>query len=167
MVMKKRLLDIHRESDDQLDVIHRKVSDASVLNGGFDRLMFKIDRIEAGQEQLVSKVDKIHDAIYDPAEGLFAKMSEHKLSSTMKINEVQQHVASLTEWKSAKEDSEAQSVKTHDEYDERLEKVKQDLGILQADRAFVVSFLKWVGVAIGGGIVTILIGLIQSKLNIK
>ena len=107
MVMKKRLLDIHRESDDQLDVIHRK------------------------------------------------------------INEVQQHVASLTEWKSAKEDSEAQSVKTHDEYDERLEKVKQDLGILQADRAFVVSFLKWVGVAIGGGIVTILIGLIQSKLNIR
>jgi len=56
-----------------LEAIHKKIVSSAALNGGFDILMFKIEKIEQNQEQLVNKVDKIHDAIYDPNDGIFSK----------------------------------------------------------------------------------------------
>ena len=73
-----------------LDEINKKLNTSAALNGGFDTLLYKIDKIEQSQGQLVSKVDKIHDAIYDPSEGIFSKLSEYKLENTNTVNEIVQ-----------------------------------------------------------------------------
>ena len=56
------------KSKSTLDEIQKKLSNSSALNGGFETLLYKIDKIEQSQGQLVNKVDKIHDAIYDPSD---------------------------------------------------------------------------------------------------
>ena len=55
-----------------------KVNSAPVLNGGFETRIFKIDKIEESQGQIASKVDSIHDAIYNPDDGLFARINTNK-----------------------------------------------------------------------------------------
>lgn len=62
--------------------------DAKVLNGGFDDLMTKVVKIELIQEQFKStqdknqvktdeKLDSIHNAIYEPDSGLYAKVKSN------------------------------------------------------------------------------------------
>jgi hypothetical protein len=67
--------------DRMLEKLDRKLEDAHVLNGGFDTLMKKVEKIESVQEQLgkcqeatSEKVTAIHTAIYDPEKGLYAKV---------------------------------------------------------------------------------------------
>jgi hypothetical protein len=69
--------------DRMLEKLDQKLEDAHVLNGGFDHLMTKIEKIESVQEQLgkhaemtSKKVDAIHEAIYDPEKGLYAKVKD-------------------------------------------------------------------------------------------
>ncbi len=55
-----------------------------ILNGGFDSLVKKVDKIESVTEQMRAeqaasskKVDAIHVAIYDPDTGLYGRVKEH------------------------------------------------------------------------------------------
>lgn len=54
------------------------------LNGGFDDLVKKVDKIEGVTDQLKTdqaasgkKIDAIHVAIYDPDTGLYGRVKEH------------------------------------------------------------------------------------------
>lgn len=54
------------------------------LNGGFDDLVRKVDKIDGVAEQLKTdqaatgkKIDAIHVAIYDPDTGLYGRVKEH------------------------------------------------------------------------------------------
>lgn len=58
--------------------------ESPVLNGGFDKLVKQVDKIESvtdqmRQDQATSgkKVDAIHTAIYDPDTGLYGRVKEH------------------------------------------------------------------------------------------
>jgi hypothetical protein len=69
--------------DAVLDRLTKKLDDAHVMNGGFDSLMTKVEKIESVQAELgrcqtatSTKVDAIHTAIYDPEKGLYAKVKD-------------------------------------------------------------------------------------------
>ena len=72
-----------------LQNIQQKLEKSAALNGGFDKLLYKIDSIENSQNIIANKVDKIHDAIYDPDEGLFARMSANKVEQTNAVNGIE------------------------------------------------------------------------------
>jgi hypothetical protein len=67
--------------DTVLEKLTQKLDDAHVMNGGFDTLMGKVSEIKTVQEQLgkcqtatSEKVTAIHVAIYDPEQGIYAKV---------------------------------------------------------------------------------------------
>lgn len=69
--------------DRMLERLEEKL-EKPVLNGGFDTLVTKVDRIEAATEQLregqsglTKKVDAIHTAVYDPDTGLYQKVKNN------------------------------------------------------------------------------------------
>lgn len=72
-----------------LKTLQTKILASSALNGGFERLISKIEQIEQGQHEAGMKVTSIHDAIYHPDEGLFArvKIIEHKRNNEEKLFE--------------------------------------------------------------------------------
>jgi hypothetical protein len=58
--------------------------DSPVLNGGFDALLRTVDKMSSAQERIVAvqdttvaKLDVIHDGIYDPEKGLYAKTKKN------------------------------------------------------------------------------------------
>lgn len=150
-----------------LDDIHRKLASSSALNGGFETLLYKIDKIEQSQGNLVAKVDKIHDAIYDPNDGMFAKLAEHKLESEVKLNEITNNLTEINSWKKHREKAEEKDDAIHDASSAKIATIEKDVDGLVKSKNTAWAILKWFAVAIGGGIITIIVGYLQTKYRLK
>lgn len=154
-----------QNQDPVITDIHKKLTNSAALNGGFDTLLYKIDKIEQGQGQLVTKVDKIHDAIYDPNDGIFSKLSEYKLESAAKMNEISQEMIEISEWKRHQEKDEVKEEKTSEETTKKVESLEKHVDQLVKNKDHAWSILKWLFVAIGGGIITLAFNWLQVKIK--
>ena len=148
-----------------LDEINKKLNTSAALNGGFDTLLYKIDKIEQSQGQLVSKVDKIHDAIYDPSEGIFSKLSEYKLENTNTVNEIVQDVSELQIWRSLKDKEEVIEATSIQENKTKLGEFEKSVGDLVRNKNNALSVMKWFMVAFGGACITLLVKWIENKFH--
>lgn len=54
--------------------IQEKLKSAHVLNGGFDRLMEKVDSIEGTQEKILGELNTVKATIYDPDTGIYSRI---------------------------------------------------------------------------------------------
>lgn len=148
-----------------LDEINRKIMSSAALNGGFDTLLHKIDKIEQGQGNLLATLDKIHDSIYDPKEGVFSKLSEFKLENANKLNEINSSVSELKYWKDAREKDEqkddAMLVETH----RKLLDLERNVDSLSRNTTNLWSAARWLVAAIGGAIVTVAIKWFETKIH--
>lgn len=85
-----------------LETIEKKISNAKVLNGGFDRLELEVDEIKKIQLKLlvdfensknnIEKMGNKMDKIFDPTDGFYPKMSR---AETI-LESLNQKVASLS-----------------------------------------------------------------------
>ena len=148
-----------------LDEINKKIMSSSALNGGFDTLLYKIDKIEQGQGQIVAMMDKIHDSIYDPNEGVFSKLSQYKLENSNKLNEINSNVSELKYWKDSREKDEqkddAMLVETH----RKLLDLERHVDSLSRNTTNLWSAARWLVAAIGGAIVTVAIKWFETKIH--
>lgn len=149
-----------------LDDIHKKIVSSPALNGGFETLLYKIDKIEQSQGQLVSKIDKIHDAMYDPQEGLFSMISQQKLDSEIKLGEINKNVLELKLWKNHKDKSDEKEEDELDKNKAKLASIEKTVETLNENKNTVWSLTKWLAAALGGAIVTILLAYLRKKFNI-
>lgn len=69
-----------------LEILVKKVSDSSALNGGFEKLCVMIEHVQEEQEKSGQKLDKVSEALYDPNTGLFSRVKaiESKLDTNIK-----------------------------------------------------------------------------------
>ncbi|NBW06491.1 MAG: hypothetical protein EBR82_00520 [Caulobacteraceae bacterium] len=150
---------------DVLDDIHKKIHNSAALNGGFDALIHKIDKIEHGQGQLVSKVDKIHDAIYDPNDGIFSRLNDYKIENSEKFAEISQHMSEINEWKKHREREDVKNDESFDESNEKVIHLEKSVDSLVKSKTATWAFVKWILIAIGGATVTLLFNWIETKLH--
>ncbi len=54
--------------------IQDKLKSAHVLNGGFDRLMEKVESIEGTQEKILGELNTVKATIYDPDTGIYSRI---------------------------------------------------------------------------------------------
>ena len=147
-----------------LDDIHKKIIGSAALNGGFDILMFKIEKIEQNQEQLVDKVDKIHDAIYDPNDGIFSKLNESNADHAQKINETEQKLIEINEWKKQKDKDHQKSEVELEETSEKVQNLQKNVDDLVQSKGIIWSATRWILVAIAGGSLTLLFKWLETKI---
>jgi len=148
------------ETDDDsvslLQNIHKKLDASPALNGGFDRLLYKIDGIEKSQVQIVDKVDKIHDAIYHQDDGLFARIVHNKAEQTESMLKVETQVDDLVSWKIHAAEADKNCERDNEELQHKIQKLEISVENITKFQTLTVSGIKWLGVAIGGGLITIL-----------
>lgn len=154
-----------RTSDEVLTDIKQKLHSSAALNGGFDILLHKIDKIEQSQGQIVGKVEKIHDAIYDPSEGIFSKLSESKIEYAQQFGVLEQKLTEISEWKKHKEKTDDKQENEANELSEKLLAIEKSVDTLSKSKTVVWNILKWVFVALGGGAVTLVFKFLESKLT--
>jgi len=137
---------------DILDEIKAKL-DSPVLNGGFETLMFNVQRIEEKQEIQGKKIDSIHNAIYEPDSGLYARIKDSARSEH--VAHIETDVLSLKDWKSGEEKAEerltvalGEHTKLFKEHGDMLRDIS--LWIKKAN-----GVIKWLVLSIAGSALTI------------
>lgn len=54
--------------------IAKKINGAPALNGGFDRMMVIVEHIQEKQDEASRKINRIHEGLYEPDDGLYARV---------------------------------------------------------------------------------------------
>lgn len=130
-------------------------SEVQEFNSAVETLLHKIDRIEQSQGQLVNSTTKITDAIYDPSEGIFAKLAAQKLESYQQFSQLDTKMASVTAWQQFHDKSTADEDDKREKVDTKLAELSTSVESMKKSRALVWGITKWVLVALGGGGITL------------
>ena len=145
-----------------LQHIQKKLDSSAALNGGFDRLLYKIDGIEKAQVQIVEKVDKIHDAIYHPDDGLFARLAATKASQIESVSKIEKQVFEISAWKQQKSEQAEDCEKEADELQLKIQKLENSIQNIEKFQSGIFSVSKWFLVAIGGAIVSLIVKILYK-----
>jgi hypothetical protein len=160
-----RLIGTDLDTTRVLAEIQQKVNSSPALNGGFDTLLYKVDKIEESQGKIVSTVDKIHAAIYEPDTGLFSRINTVQATASKENGELEKQLIELNTWKAQTEKS-AQEDKTSDEaLVKKVEEQQKVIEQLTQWKATVSKVGAWIGMGFGGGAVTLLFKILYDVLT--
>lgn len=141
---------------DVLDELQKKIMGAPALNGGFDKLLLKVDKIDDNQAQMGAKVDMIHDAIYRPDDGLFARVKDVEVvkAHVEKIQDLEKNILIIEERRLSEVDDQEKNTKLNEEHDKAINQHDAALKDLMAFKARTYAIVKWVLMAGAGAIAT-------------
>lgn len=72
--------------------IQKKIVGSPALNGGFDKLLLKIEQIEEKQEKTLQEIETIRNAIYDPNEGVFAAIKSSEAAQNQEFHQLEKRL---------------------------------------------------------------------------
>jgi hypothetical protein len=150
-----------------LQNIQQKLDKSAALNGGFDKLLYKIDSIENSQNAIATKVDKIHEAIYDPDEGLFARISASKSEQTNALNGIEKKVIEISAWKEQKEKEGNQTEIEVEKFGNKIVVIENSVDSLLSFKTSTLGLAKWAMAAVGGGVITLLFKVFYTYVILK
>jgi len=142
--------------------IQQKLNSSAVLNGGFNTLVHKVDKIETAQDQILTSVSEIRKALYEPGGGIVATMSTIKSDVAEDTTDLEKKLLMIDVWK--------QNTEKAFEDDRKIEEVllaksnyqQSIIDDMQRWRSNISSIGKWSAVALGGGAVTLMFKLIYD-----
>lgn len=140
-----------------LHLVQQKVLTSPVLNGGFDAMMVKVEQIEEGQKQMGVKVDSIHEAIYHPDEGLFARVKdvEHVKEKVAVTEQLEKDIARLQQQHESEEKVLAREEKQAEENAKLVKDHAEKIKDLVQFKSRVCAIVKWGLVTLAGGVATL------------
>jgi len=150
---KKTLEAIEHNRKQMLDM-QNKILSAPAMNGGFSTLMYKIEKIEQGQDQLVEKVDEIRDVMYDPDSGLYARIKniENSVVDEKRIESLEDEVRSIKSWKNAEEKS-SEKEETHTaDIEKKIQEHSEVIKDLKKWYERQAAATKWLAITVGTGL---------------
>jgi hypothetical protein len=159
-------ISLEKETNSILYDIQKKVNDSLGLTTKVDTLLFKVEKIEEEQGKISKTVGTIHNAIYDPDNGLFSRISSVKVSQSEERAEIEKQFIELNAWKGQTEKSVTQNKSEDKEFQKKVEEQQISLSHLEKWRGNVHSVGKWVLVAIGGGIITMMFKALSDMIGI-
>lgn len=131
--MPRRRLDYDDDSLERLiSEVHRKL-DGAAFNGGFESLVQNVQNIEKTQREMLFKMDEVHKVIYEPDDGLFARVKRVETIHDKELSPLRTKLASMEEWKEgliAKDGPLAQAAKDSAQVAELAAWKKRIIGIV-------------------------------------
>jgi len=159
----KRTREAIENNRQQILEMQNKILAAPAMNGGFSTLMYKIEKIEQSQGQLVEKVDEIRDVLYDPDSGIYARIKnvENSIIDVDRFSTLETEISSIRNWKI----SEEKSAEKENSQEEKIEKMlaEHDVSLKELQRWYQkqAAITRWLAITIGAG----LLGAIGKFLN--
>ena len=144
-----------RVSSDILQDIQKKVNESSNLNGRFDTLMFKVEKIEEEQAKISKTVGSIHTAIYDPDNGLFSRIVTVKSTQAEEKAEIEKQLIEINSWKNQAEKTSIEAKLEEKQVQKKVDAQQNSLESIEKWKSSVNSLGKWTLAAIAGGALTI------------
>lgn len=158
MPLSKKAIEKIENNYRQILEMQDKILSAPAMNGGFTTLLYKVENIEQSQEQLVQKVDQIHGVLYEPDNGLYARVKnvENDCVSNETIDELEKEVQEIKIWKNSEEkQSEKEEIAVVEKNKIMLEH-EAALKDIQDSIAKYNAAIKWIIVSLGGGLLSMI-----------
>jgi hypothetical protein len=135
-----------------------KILSAPAMNGEFTTLLYKVENIEQFQEQLVQKVDQIHGALYEPDNGLYARVKnvENDCVSNETIDELEKEVQEIKIWKNSEEKQSEKEENAVVEKNKIMLEHEAALKDIQDSIAKYNAAIKWIAISLGGGLLSMI-----------
>lgn len=133
-----------------LSDIHDRLS-APALNGGFDKLMYKVDKIEETQNKILEKVSTIDQTIYDPDRGLYARIKNVESAGDEEVAALDRSVLEIK----ATQEAERRVVEDVAQKVQVVHDIKIQVDDLQRWKSSVTSGTKWVFLTLAGAAVSL------------
>jgi vacuolar-type H+-ATPase subunit I/STV1 len=163
----KRTLEAIESNRQQILEMQNRILSVPAMNGGFSNLMYKIEKIEQSQSQLVTKVDEIREVLYDPDNGLYARIKsvENGSAELERVQELEEQLHSIQNWKISEEKI-AQKEELNDEniakiINQHSEVIKE----LQTWHQKQAAATKWLSITIGTAILGTIGKLIHAYIS--
>lgn len=144
-----------------------KILAAPAMNGGFTTLLYKVESIEDSQTKLVEKVDQIHDVLYEPDNGLYARLKsvENECIGVKELGEIEKEVQEIKMWKTSEEKQSQKEEERDDVNGKLLSEHDSTLKELQRSIERYNAAMKWVAVSLGGGLLSMIGKLIYDYVS--
>jgi hypothetical protein len=78
--------------------IHDKL-EGVIFNGGFETLSKDVQNMDRSLREAIDKIDELHRVVYEPDDGLFARVKRVESSHREDLKPLQTQLDALTEWK--------------------------------------------------------------------
>lgn len=78
--------------------IHDKL-EGVIFNGGFETLSQNVQNMDKNLREAIENIEKLHLVVYEPDDGLFARVKKVESIHREDLKPIQTEVASLNEWK--------------------------------------------------------------------
>lgn len=141
---------------DENNKMLNKILSSPALNGGFETLLFKVDKIEESQGQIVTKVDNIYTSIYHPDQGVFARIKDRSLAEVTEINRLEKELIAINVKHHNEEKDEEKEYKLKIENDRQISQHEKTIAELLTWKNKIVSVAKWVLVSLATASVSVL-----------
>jgi seryl-tRNA synthetase len=150
----------------QLVEMQNKILSAPAMNGGFSTLMYKIEKIEQSQEQLVEKVDEIRVVLYDPDNGLYARIKnvENESIDSKRISLMEDDIKEIKSWKDTEKKLFDKSEFSDASLGKKLEEHNEIIKDLQKWHQKQSAMSKWLIVTLGTSVLGMTVKFIYDYL---
>lgn len=135
--------------------IRQKVENSPVLNGGFETMLYKVDKIEESQGKIVDSVNVINDAIYQPDDGIFARITLLKSDVNAHTQMLQTELESLDTWRVQSHSDRSDDKKLMDQLNDKIRAQQKTIETLELWKSNVTSMVKWSVTTISASLITI------------
>lgn len=78
--------------------IHDKL-EGVIFNGGFETLSKDVQNMDRSLREAIDKIDELHKVVYEPDDGLFARVKRVESSHREDLKPLQSQLDALIEWK--------------------------------------------------------------------
>ena len=138
---------------------------APALNGGFDTLLYKVEKIEETQEKILHEVSSLKDTVYDPDTGIFARIKNIENAESEEIRELGRKVEEISAWKDSRASYMHDIKNSEEKNEEKIREMERELHHLLTWKNSVTSSTKWLMVTLGGGTISLLLKLLYDYLS--
>lgn len=156
--------EIDDEAKKMISDVKERVVHAAVLNGGFDKLYMKIESIEAGQQQIVERVDSIHDAIFNPDEGIFSRLAQTKIEQIEIVADVDKQLASIITWKDQQDKLAEKDANADTKMSETIQSHQKTIDDLMKWKTTISAIGKWFAAALIGATISLMFKLLYDAI---
>lgn len=127
-----------------INEINRKLAENGTVDDKFEELMFKFGRIEDSQEKILEQISELHEAVYDPDDGLFARIKNVEKIGSEEVMTLDKELYELKSWRENEKKNLNEIKISVDRNAETLKQLETKVEELKSWKSSVSGTLRWI-----------------------
>jgi hypothetical protein len=150
------------ESQEKMLILQNEMLKNPTHNSEIQQIIYKIEKFEKLQQELIDKFHNMNDSIYNPDNGLYARVKTLENELFDELEKLKLDIKHYNIWKDEKEKSLKKNEHLIIEQEKMILTQKFFIDDLLAFKQKISSIIKWASVTFGGAVISLLFKIIYD-----